>query len=173
MNDYRSIFSEINSHMLQGIMMHDQLYRLFLFLRLYTFAKFHKKQYREEDTNYKKLNKYYIRKQNKLITEGPVNASNTIIPLEWHSKTRYDLSADEVRNAVQFSIGTWVDWERRTKELYSASYRKLIDLGYVAEAQHIAKLLKDVDKELSEAEDLQIRLNAIGYDLIEIMDMNE
>ena len=78
-----------------------------------------------------------------------------------------------MRNAVQFSIGTWVDWERRTKELYSASYRKLIDLGYVAEAQHIAKLLKDVDKELSEAEDLQIRLNAIGYDLIEIMDMNE
>ena len=151
-------------------MMHDQLYRMFLFLRLYKFAKFHKKQYREEDTAYKNLNKYYIRKQNKFIVENGVNASNHIIPLDWYSKTRYDLTSDEIRNAVQFSIGFWVDWERRTKELYAASYKKLLDFGYVAEAQHIGKLLKDVDKELSEAEDLQIRLNAIGYDLIEIMD---
>jgi len=173
MNDFQAIFSELNSHMLQGLMMHDQLYRLFLFLRLYKFAKFHKKQYREEDKAYKKLNKYYICKQNKLIPDIPVNVTSIVIPLDWQTKTRFDISPNEIRDAVRLAISIWADWERKTKELYSQAYMGLLNTGYTAEAEHVVKLLRAVDKELSEAEDLQLRLNAIDYDIIEIMDMED
>ena len=171
MSDYRSIFSEINSHMLQGIMMHDQLYRLFLFLRLNKFAAFHKKQYREEDDNYKALNKFYITHQNKLIAEGRFSTSD-LIPIDWYEKTRYDISPADIRNCVRFSISAWVNWERSTKELYSVSFRKLLDEERVDEANFVNELLKDVSKELNKAEELQLYLDAIDYDIIEIMDMN-
>lgn len=173
MNEYRAIFFEISSHMIQGIMMHDQLYRLFLFLRLYKFAKFHKKQYREEDNSYKKLHKYYICKQNKFIEEIGVDTPSIVIPPSWNAKTRFDISPDEIRDAVRNAIETWADWERKTKELYSVSYMKLFNSGYTAEAEHIVKLLQDVDEELSEAEDLLLWLKAIDYDIIELMDREE
>lgn len=168
-----SVFSLIRSHMLEGLMFHDQMYNAFLFLRLYKFAKDHKKHYKEENKSFKKLNKYYITHRNKLIEETKLDFSNSVIQPEMYKKTRFDVTDDDIRNYVAYLMDLWVDWERKSKELYTEGYNKLIEYGFAPESEIIMDLVKDVDDELAEAESLQLELEAMKYDVIEIMKMNE
>lgn len=172
MNEDRAIFSDLNAHMVEGVMLHDQLYQFFMFLRLYVFAKQQKKRYDEETKSRRKLNEYYICHRNSLLSDSKVNASN-IIPMEWYQKTRYDMQPEDIRKAVRYALSTWCSWEKQTKDLYSESYRTLLNNGFTAEAQHVLKLLKDVDEELKEAEDLLLYYEAMNFDPIEIMEDNE
>lgn len=168
-----SVFSLIRTHMLEGLMFHDQAYNAFLFLRLYKFADEHKKHYKEENKSFRNLNKYYITHRNKLIEEKKPDFSNSVITSEIYTKTRFDITDDELRKQVRYLIDRWVDWERKSKELYTEGYNKLIEYGFAAESKVIMKLVKDVDDELAEAESLQLELEAMNYDVIEIMKMNE
>lgn len=172
MNDDRSIFARINAHLIEGIMFHDQMYELYLFIRLYSFASLHKKQYFSESKTRKRLNKYFITHRNMLIEETKLNTSS-IIPVEWYSKDRFSITPDDVRKATMYSVSSWVEWEKRTKELYTEGYNKLMELGFAAEADFILSIIRDVDEELAYAESLQLRLEAIGYDVIEILAMNK
>ena len=173
MTNEASVFSKINVHMLEGMMLHDELYRAFLYLNLYQFAKKHKERYVDEAREYRKLNKYYITHRNNMIEEIAPDVHNRVILSDWYSKSRFDFGPDDICTYVSSAINTWVDWERQTKELYTEGYNKLIEYGFAAEADYVMKLVKAVDEELAEAEALQIELEAIKYDIIEIMRMNE
>ena len=167
-----SVFSLIRAHMLEGLMFHDQMYNAFLFLRLYKFAKEHKNHYRDESKCFQQLNKYFITHRNQLIEDAKLDFSN-VIPSELYGKTRFDVTDEDIKNYVIYLTDGWVDWERKTKELYTECYNKLIEYGFAAESAFIMNLVKNVDDELAEAESLQLELEALGYDVIEIMKMNE
>lgn len=166
------VFSKINSHLLEGLMFHDELYRLFLFLNLDVFAKEHKKRYEEESKSYRKLNKYYITHRNSLIEQQTPDSSNRVIPDDWYEKSRFDILPEDVCNYVSSALVAWVNWERETKELYTDAYNKLIEFGFAAEANYVMNLVKDVDDELAEAESLLIKLEDVKYDIVEIIEMN-
>lgn len=172
MNEDRAIFSDINAHMVSGVMLHDQLYQMFLFLRLYKFAKEQKKRYDEETKSRRALNKYYICHRGCMLSDSKVNASS-VIPIEWYQKSRYDMQPEDIRKAVNFALSTWCNWEKETKDFYSVSYHKLFDNGFMAEANYVSKLLDDVDNELAEAEDLLLYFEAMNFDPIEIMEYNK
>ena len=172
MNDDISVFAEVNNRLLSGMMFHDEMYRLYLFLRLYSFAKEHRDHYKHESSAYQKLNKYFITHRNKFIKDRKINAEQ-YIPVEWFNKARQDLSPEDIRNATIFTMKLWVDWEKETKEIYTNAYNSLIKYGYAAEAEYILRLVKDVDGELSEAEGLELKLRGMRYDPIEIMGMNK
>lgn len=172
MNSDTDVFATISNRMLGGIMFHDQMYQYFLFLRLYSFAKDHKKHYNEESKAYQKINKYFITHRNMLIGNKPVNPSG-YIPNEWYSKDRSETTPSDIRKAVIFAISSWIGWERETKELYTHCYNKLMELGFAAESDEVMKLVKNVDDELADAESLQLYLSAMDYDVIEIMEMNK
>ena len=120
----------------------------------------------------KKINKYYITHRNALIDERPVNPSS-YIPVEWKKMNRFQLTKDDIQKAVIFAINSWVEWEQQTKTFYTDCYNDLMKTGFAAEAEEVMDLLKDVDKELSEAESLQLYLEAIKYDMVEIMEINK
>lgn len=166
------VFAKIVNRMLSGIMFHDQMYQYFLFLRLYSFAKTHKKRYNEESNAYQKVNKYYITHRDALIEERPVNPVS-YIPVEWRKMARFNLTSDDIRKATIFAANSWVTWEQQTKTIYTDCYNDLIKLGYAAEADLVMGFVRDVDKELSEAVDIQLYLEAIKYDMTEIMEMNK
>lgn len=167
------IFSKINSHMVEGLMLHDGLCQMFLFLNLCVFAKQQENQYKDENKNYRKLNKYYITHRNMLIGKEKPDVSVAPIPDDWYEKNRFDVSPDDIKKAVSYAINLWVDWERRTKELYTDGYNKLLEYGFAAEADFVSKIIVDVDDELARAESLLLALEAMKYDVIEIVKMNE
>lgn len=171
MNDDISAFAEVNNRLLSGMMFHDEMYRFYLFLRLYSFAKDHRKHYKEESKSYQELNKYFITHRNRFIKDRKINA-DPYIPIDWFNKERQNLTPDDIRNATIFGMKVWIDWEKGTKELYTNAYNTLIKLGYAAEAEYILGLVKDVDDELCEAQGLELKLQGMNYDPIEIMGMN-
>ena len=171
MNDDISVFAKVNNRLLSGMMFHDEMYRFYLFLRLYSFAKDHRKHYKEESASYQKLNKYFITHRNKFIKDRKINVEQ-YIPMEWFSKERQDLSPEDIRNAVIFGMKVWISWEKETKEMYTDAYNDLLKLGYAAEAEYILGLVKDVDKELCDAQGLELKLQGMNFDPIEIMNMN-
>lgn len=159
--------------MVEGLMVHDGLYQMFLFLNLYVFANQQEEQYKDENKSYRLLNKYYITHRNMLINQSKPDASISPIPDDWYQKNRFDVSQEDIKKSVSYAINLWVDWERNTKELYTDGYNKLMEYGFAAEADFISKFIIDVDEELARAESLLLELEAMKYDVIEIVKMNE
>lgn len=172
MDEIKTIFSNINSHMVEGVMLHDQLYQLFMFLRLYKYAKKQRVRHDEESKARQKLSEYYIKHRGRLIESKRISV-NDVIPIEWYQKDRCSITSEDISKALKYAINVWVSWEQQTKDLYAESYTHSLELGFVAEASYILNLLKDVDDELEKAESLQMFLESIRYDIIEIMDINK
>lgn len=76
------------------------------------------------------------------------------------------LSTNDIRQIVKATLKEWVDWEAETKELYEDCYTKLIsDNAAVADAMFVAKLIKEVDKEHSEAYKFWLYKKATDFDI--------
>lgn len=152
-------------------MLHDQLYRFFLYLRLNVFAKRQEVQYTKESNEYHKLNKYFIQHKNTLIKWIPIEISE-VIPREWYTGNRLDISPTDVKNGTIFALATWTDWEERSKALYERCYKDALSLGCVEDLSLLQELVDDTAKELKDANELKILLSGMNYDPIEIMEMN-
>lgn len=157
--------------MIEGIMLHDQLYQIFLFVRLNKYANVQKERHKEETKARRRLNEYFIKHNNRLIKETGINFGN-VIPIEWYDKSRFDFSIDDVRKTAIFAFRTWVQWEKDTKILYEKMYYDLITEHFISDAEHVLDLIKDVSKELNEAEEQMLYLDNVGYDPVEIMELN-
>ena len=162
------IFSQIGAHMIEGLMIHSQLSDYFGFLGFEGYQECHKYHYFEENCNYKKLSKYYLKHYNKLLIEKPFKNPN-IIPSDWWQFTREQVNNDIRKRGVQIGIEKWISWEKQTKELYEKYYNELIQEDNVAGAQELSHYIVDVDYELAEAEQENIKLKAMDYSVLDIM----
>lgn len=162
------IFTELGSHMVEGLMFHSQMSDYFGFIGLDKYQEAHRKHFIHESKNYKKLGSYYLHHYNKLIKENSfVNPS--VVPDSWFQYTRHDVNATTRKNAIQVAAERWVNWEKETKSLYERMYNELISIGEVASAQEITKYVKDVDLELAEATQSYIELTAMDFSISDII----
>ena len=158
------IFNKIASHMVEGIMIHDEMANAYDFLGLFGFAKLHDCQHLEETCAYRKLAHYYSTHYHKLL-KIDTQVRQTIIPESWYKYTTMAVDVNTKRSAVKDMMGKWVKWEQDTKKLYQEMRQELCALGEVAAALEIDCFIKDVDDELVHAEKKFIKLETIGYDI--------
>lgn len=163
-------YSIISSHLIKGLMIHNQLMSYYAFLGLNGYSKFHQHQYLEESANYAKLLQYYTKHHNMLIFNSLVSDPE-IIPPDWKDKPRTDISPKDLPKLASYAQNRWVLWERRTKELLQQSYKDLVSIGEVASADFISDYIKDVDEELSYAESEMLLLESTGYDMSYVADV--
>lgn len=166
------IFKQLSTHMIEGLMVHSQMSDYFGFLGLKGYQECHKYHYFEENTNFRKINKYYLHHYNKIIPELPFN-NPKVIPDSWYKYTRQDVDANTRKSGIQAGMEKWVDWEEGTKALYQQMYKELIAIGEVAAAEEVANYICDVDNELSAAMQKSLELKAINYDINLIIDKQE
>ena len=162
------IFSALNGHMIEGLMVHSQMSDYFGFLGLDGYQTMHKYHYFEESSNYKKLGDYYLHHYNKLIIETPFK-NPSIIPESWYQYMRHNVNLATRKSSTQAAMEKWVKWEQDTKQLYEKLYKELIALNDVAAAEELSKYIIDVDYELAEAYQKYIELSAIDYDISDII----
>lgn len=167
------IFSELNDHLLKGLMFHEELANYFAFLSLEGYSCCHEYHYEDESRSYRELNKYYITHYNKLIQKKGGLDAPQLIPANWHAYTRKDVDTNVKRNAVKEAMQVWVNWETETKEMYEKKYVELYDTKDIAAALFVKKLIEDVDDELKYAEEKMMALSASGYDIVYILDEQE
>lgn len=155
MANVEDIFANLSAHMVEGLMVHDQMASYYKFLNLHSYAECHEEHYWEESKNYLCLKDYYLKHHKKLIKELPI-ANPKIIPANWYNYMKKDVDITTKRNAVKTGMEKWVKWETDTKNLYEQSYKDLMDLGEVADAIFLKKFIKAVTHELADIEEWYI-----------------
>ena len=163
------IYSKINEHMINGLMLHDQLANYYDFLGLEGYKRCHEYHYLEENIAYRSLNRYFINHHNMLIPEAKFTNIN-IIPESWYEHKREDVDIATKKNAVRSGLVKWVDWETKTKKMYEQMYQEAMNIGEVASAYKIKCLVKDADRELKMAERYLLNKESIGYDMTAIVE---
>ena len=162
------IFKELAGHMIQGMMFHDEMANYYEFLGLTGYARCHEYHFIDETCSYRKLCKYYISHENRLVPYVEVEDPEAI-PESWYKYSRQEVDASTKKNAVKSGLEKWVAWEKETKELYEKMYKELVSVDAIADAKFVAKLIHDVDCELAKAEKYHLAKSAIGYDMIEVV----
>lgn len=162
------VYSKLASHMIEGIMIHDQLSVYYDFLQLKGYKRCHEYHYLCENVAYRGLNRYYTNHHNKMIEIGQV-PNPEFIPTGWYKYTRMDVDPNTKRNAVKAGLEKWVDWERTTKDLYEKMYIELMNINEVASACKVKELVKDVDQELKVAERKLLDMKAVDFNLSDIL----
>ena len=166
------VFSRINSHMVEGMMLHNQMADYYDFLGLMGFKRMHEYRFLCEASQMRGVSRYYINHYNRLLPSADV-LNPEVIPVGWNRYTRMDVDANTKRNAIRTCMDKWCKWEPDTKKLYQESYSELCDMGEIAAACKVKELLVDADMELKCADRLYIKLQSMDYDLCTIMLMQD
>lgn len=144
-----NIFSELSSHMIRGLMIHEQLAQYYWFLGMEDCAKEHECHYIDESKCLSKLNREYILHTDKLIRQQVVENPN-IIPLSWYDADRFDVDANTKHNGRKNALIKWREWESETLSMYQGIYSNLISINEIAMAKLIEELICNVNCELKE-----------------------
>ena len=158
------IFNKLASHMIEGIMYHDEFANAYAFLGLYGFAKCHDYHHLEETKCYRNLQHYYSSNFHKLLSINDIPRPQ-IIPDNWSKYNTMEVDVSTKKNSVQSMMKKWIEWERETKQLYQQLRAELTALGEIAAGLYIDKLICEVSEELKHAEKSFIKMETIGYDI--------
>lgn len=166
------IYKALRDRQISALMFHSQMADLFDFLGLMGFKRMHEYQYFSESAEGRGISRYYLNHHNKLLVGGHPQGPK-VIPQEWGQYTRFDVTPQVRKQAVEKAFKEYQEWETETKELYSCYSKALMEKGLVADSNKICELVLDVDKELKCLNRLLIKLKAMSFDAIGIMDMQE
>lgn len=161
------IFGRINAHQIEGVMLHSQLAEYFGFLNLCGYQRQQECQAMSEFFEHQKTSMYFVSRFNQLLPRAEAKDPE-IIPEAWRKYTRQQVDAGTKRKAVRDAFLRWHSWEAETKKLYEQAYADLHEIGEVAAACEVKKLVTSVDCELERVERQRINLECLDYDLSSI-----
>lgn len=163
------IFLSAINHMVEGIMIHEELSNYYLFLGLPAYSKCHEKHYHKENKSYKKLYNYYIKTYNKLIPNIKVDVPE-IIPKTWYQYSRQDVDMKTKQTSIKQGLEKWYKWETDTYNLYQKLYQESLKIDKVCDAMEFQKLICDVKEELDEITQYHLNKLSTNYDMVYIIE---
>lgn len=168
----QEVFTELASHMVRGLMVHDQLADYYSFLGLEGYRMEHEHQYLSESKAFRDLCYYYVSHYDALLPLGKAEDPQ-IIPSSWYKYTRFDVDTNTKRNGVQEGFDTWRNWETDSRRLYGELAKNLYDLGEISAYQFVTSLVQMVDAELQEVVNTTLLLSGTNYDMTYISEVQE
>lgn len=163
------IFKSMASHMIEGMMVHEQLMNSYMFLGLQGYAACHTYHYLSESCGYIRLCRYASDHLDILIpSDRPENPA--ILPESWKRGKRTDVTPAMRREALEAAIREWIKWETGTVELYSGFYKELLDSGQIPVAEFVKKYAADAEEEIAYAKNDLIHKSAMNFDIISILE---
>lgn len=166
----KEAYEEINSRQVTALMFHDQMADFFDFLGLAGFKRMHEYQYVAESAEHRATKRYFLNHHNRLLSEEHIEDPE-VIPDSWYKYTRFDVSTQVRKQAVETAFDKYKEWETQTKECYEKHAKALMEAGYVADFMRVEELICDVDKELKHLERLTITLKSVAYDEVYIAEL--
>ena len=166
----QDIFSQIASHMREGINVHECLAQAYDFVGLYGSAKCQYYHQLEELKGFQFLLNYYATHYHELLQIENI-IHKEIIPDAWYKYTTMAVDGNTRKNSLKMLMTKWIEWEISTKKLYQEMRQQLYANGEVAAALFIDKYIEDVSEELSGAQKRLIELESIGYEATEVLEL--
>ena len=165
------IFSQLASHMVKGLMVHEQLANYYDFLGLEYFRREQEEHFIEESRNYRELCHFYSSHFNKLIGMEKVE-NPKIVPESWFKYTRFDVDPSTKRNGIENGFKEWKNWETTVLGLLERSYKELFNISEVSASLYVQKMIDRVEAELQEIDRMILTLKAVDYDLVYVSELN-
>lgn len=162
------IFKKISMHQISGVMLHKNMMRYYDFLGLHCMKRAHEYHMFKELAENDGIERYTINHLNHVIIDGHIPPP-FIVPESWENVDRLTVKNDSRRKYLMEGMTKWHEWEKTTKAAYQAFYKELCEMGEVAAARKVLKLVKGVDKELKDVERLYIKMNEVEWDLKSII----
>lgn len=166
------LYAILNSHMLEGVMFHNDMSDYFNFLGLHGFKRIHEYQFYEENLNRRIMCRKVLDIHNTLIPNEKVEIKE-YIPKDWYKYTRMDIDDTIIPKFVREGWKKYKEWEEETKELYCNVARAFYDKNMLIDFNIVMNLLEDVQEELKKIYRMCGKLNDTAYDPVYIMEMQE
>lgn len=163
------IFGKISEHMIQGMMLHEQMCSYYDFLSLHGYKRCHEYHYFCETAEHRKIQRFFINRYNKLIPTSDIE-NHSVIPSSWYKYDRQSVDTSTKRNAIKTGFSVWISWETETRDLYTQLYEELEKSGEISAAEKVCDLIKKVDMEIKKAERKILDLESVGYDMVMIVE---
>lgn len=158
------IFSQIASHMIKGMMAHEQFANMYQFLGLDGYKCCHDYHFLAETIEYRELLKFYINKYNKLVPEERVEDPG-LIPDNWYKHVRQDVDSASKKTYIKKLLQEWHEWESSTYKFYHDKCKELEELYEYAAADYIKNLMCNVEKEIMDIEKKMLKLSSVEYSM--------
>lgn len=160
------VFSKVASHIIEGVMVHDDLAQYYDFLAIPQYREMHEHHAKEEFCNYHKICRHYMSTHNRLLPN--IRASQRdIIPEGWMRYSRDDVDVATKKQGVKNGLTLWWGWEEETKDFLKEMMAELTD---IEDRCVVRSLLDDVIKEAKCAHEKCLRLKAVDYNLGQFLD---
>lgn len=141
------IWSKICTHQVTGLMYHFQFADMFYFLGLNNLGKDQECHYREESDSLRKNHCFVLSHHNKILIHKHAEGVD-LIPSAWSKYTVGDVDKSTRKNQVASIFESWMNWELKTKELYTEMYHSAKEQYALADACRIKEMILDVEEEL-------------------------
>ena len=164
------IFKSMASHMIEGMMVHEQLMNSYMFLGLQGYASVHTYHYLSESCGYIRLCKYATNHFDIIIPSDSTQSIPKIVPPSWRESTRMDVVPKIRRESMENAFVEWVKWEEETKELYENLYKEAMDSKLIPLSEFIKGYILDVEGEITYAKHELIVKRAMNFDIISILE---
>lgn len=156
------VYSEVSAHIIEGVMVHDELARYYDFLAIPCYKEMHERHAKEEFCNYHRLNEHFMSVHNRLVPDKSVGRNKEIIPESWYRYSRDEVDVATKKTGIKNGMNAWVNWENSTKEFLKEMLAELTDRE---DRSFIMKLLDDAIEEEKCAHDKMLKLKAVDYSL--------
>ena len=166
-------FSRMASHMVNGMMVHEQLMNAYLFLGLKGYAECHKYHYLEETKSYISLCEYSVEHFDQIVT-ARINPEGIpeIIPMSWKQNNKYNIVVKTRIQAVEAALEEWISWEEKTKALYESIYHEIINED-VSASEFVKSYILDVEEEIVYSKNELLVKRAMEFDMSSILEEQE
>lgn len=159
------ILSEIHTHQIKGVMLHDEIATVYDFMALRGYKRMHEYQALQEFVNARSTSRYAVNHLNQMLIDGNPTIAK-ITPSGWKSATRFDVNENDRKTWVKEYFKKWRAWEQETKAFYQTKFKDLMALGAVSCANKVNELIKDVDCELKKLEREYLAIASAGFDML-------
>ena len=157
------IFQQMASHMIEGMMVHEQLMNSYLFLSLPGYAEMHKYHYLSESIGYIRLCEYISDHYEMAVPSGRPSDPG-IIPTSWKDASKDSITPKIRREAMEGGLHDWIDWETDTVKLYSKLYEELLTMQEVPASEFVKKYALDAEEEIVYARQELLHKQAMDFD---------
>lgn len=165
------IFKKLSLHMVEGVMIHEEMANYFAFLGLNGYETIQAERYLDESKNLDNLYSFYIKYFGRLMPRLEISKIPQIIPDSFYNHSTSELSTNDIRQSVKAIYERWYSWEEETKLLLEQSYTGLRDANNEVSASIVVmEMLKDVNKELDMVKNKLHKLRSTNYDILFIME---
>lgn len=111
------------------------------------------------------VSRYAVNHLNKMLADSS-HSPIRITPTGWRNASRFDMGENDKKAYIKEFFKKWREWETQTKAFYENKFKELTDGGYIACANKINELIRDVDKELKCLEREFLTISSTGFDML-------